>query len=260
MATTSLLDWILSILRDPDQRAAFQHDPDDYARDHGFSDLSSADVHDALLLIGDNQSASYDHQHSVHYPPPQHYDNHEHAGHYLNHYITNNYKVIDEHDTNIDNSVHQKVNTHGGDFHQSIDNDPVVASGHGSVAVGHDANGNISSAGHDNTTAFGDGDATHASFDHADFGSGSGVSLSGNAEGHADDNSTTTSVHGGHGDTSVQVAGTHAVAHQFVNQSETDNSQHFEQDDHSHTDSHNETDSHNPVHTHDGDHVELHHI
>jgi hypothetical protein len=187
MATMTLLDWILSILRDPDERAAFQTDPDDYAEQHGFGDLSSADVHDALWLIADNQSASYDHSGSqMHYPPPQHYHNDDHAGHYLNHYITNNYSIIDDRDNVIDNSVHQDVDTGGGDFDQVIDHDTAIASGEGSTAIGEDNNGDISSAGHDSTTAFGDGDATHADFENADFGAGSAVNVgSGSADGDA---------------------------------------------------------------------------
>jgi hypothetical protein len=92
-APTSLLDWILSILRDPDARGAFRADPEHYAARHGFQDLSSADVHDALCLIADNGSASYDHEFSSRgpapYPPPHHYDPHHSASHYLNHYINN---------------------------------------------------------------------------------------------------------------------------------------------------------------------------
>ncbi|MDT7658956.1 MAG: hypothetical protein QOF38_3671, partial [Pseudonocardiales bacterium] len=34
--TTSLLDWLLSLLRDPDARAAFQADPDGYLNECGF--------------------------------------------------------------------------------------------------------------------------------------------------------------------------------------------------------------------------------
>ncbi|MDT7670851.1 MAG: hypothetical protein QOC74_3634, partial [Pseudonocardiales bacterium] len=41
MSDTSLLDWILSLLRDPDTRADFLADPNGYAQDHGFDNLSS---------------------------------------------------------------------------------------------------------------------------------------------------------------------------------------------------------------------------
>ncbi|MGQ0480679.1 MAG: IniB N-terminal domain-containing protein, partial [Pseudonocardia sp.] len=188
---TSLLDWILSILRDPDERAAFQADPGGYADDHGFGDLSAADVHDALCLIADNQSASYDHDNGydngydnnghVHYPPPKHYDNDDDAAHYLNNYITNEYTVVDDRDTYVDQSIHQDIDTDGGDFEQTIDNDPVIASGDGAVAAGGDiedstvttGDGNVvgdnnqAVTGDDNTTAFGSGNASSADFDDA---------------------------------------------------------------------------------------------
>jgi hypothetical protein len=278
MATTSLLDWILSILRDPDHRNAFQHDPDGYARHHGFGDLSSADVHDALWLIADNQSASFDHDnhheghHGHHYPPPHHYDNHEHAGHYLNNYIHNNYRFIDNRDTDIDDSIHQKVNTHGGDFDQHIDNDPVVASGDHAVAAGGDirdsfvtsGRGNIigdhnhAISGSGNTTAFGTGDANTSSFDGARFGDGAAVSVGGNAGGHSEHNSTSTSVHGGDGPTSVNVAGAGADATEFADQHETESNVHTDFDNHARVDNHGELNSHNSVESHDSNDFDVH--
>jgi hypothetical protein len=275
--STSLLDWILSLLRDPDARAAFQADPDGYAADHGFQNLSTADVHDALWLIADNASASYDHKFAasdVHYPPPPHYDSHHDAPHYLNHYITNNYKIIDEHNTHVDNSIHQDIDTHGGDFDQHIDNDPVIASGDGAVAAHGDIDdstlttGDHSVVGHDNyavtgdhdTTAFGSGDATNAHLDHPSVGDGGAVSLGGDAHGHSTDNDTTTSVHSsGSGETSVNVAGDHGAAHQYADQHESDSSTHSHYEDDSHTDSHDHVGSHNDVSYDDSHHYDLHH-
>jgi hypothetical protein len=275
--STSLLDWILSLLRDPDSRAAFQSDPEGYASDHGFQDLSSADVHDALCLIADNGSASYDHKFTasdVHYPPPPHYDSHHDAPQYLNHYITNNYKVIDEHNTNIDNSVHQNVDTHGGDFDQVIDNDPVVASGDGAVAAGGDIKDSTVTTGDhnvvgddnqavtrdDNTTAFGSGDATTADLGHTSVGDGGAVSIGGDAQGHSEDNDTSTAVHNsGSGDTSVNAAGSHGDASQVADQHESDNATHTNYEDSSSSDSHDTIGSHNDS-TYDSSHdYESHH-
>jgi hypothetical protein len=273
--TTSLLDWILSLLRDPAQQAAFQVDPQGYASDHGFSDLSAADVHDALCLAGDNQSQNYrgDHDSHVHYPPPHHYEHGESATHYLNSYITNNYTSIDARSTNIDDSVHQNVDTHGGDFSQNIHNDPVVASGDGAVAAGHDirdstlttgdrnvvGDNNHAVTGSDNTTAFGTGAATNADLSHASFGDGAAASIGGNAEGHAEHNDTSTSVHGGDGPTSVNAAGDHANANAIDDQHSTDSSTHVVYDDHSHTDSHNELNSHDQAHLNDSHNTDIHH-
>ena len=273
--TTSLLDWILSLLRDPNQQAAFQADPQGYASEHGFSNLSAADVHDALCLAGDNQSQSYrgDHDAHVHYPPPQHYEHGESGAHYLRSYITNNYTSIDERSTNIDNSVHERVDTHGGDFSQSIHNDPVIASGDHAVAAGHDirdstlttGNGNVvgdnnqAVTGDHNTTAFGSGAATNADLSHASFGDGAAPSIGGNADGHNEHNATNTSVHGGDGPTSVNAAGAHANAHAVDDQHATDSSTHSAFDDHSHTDSHSELNSHNQAHFDDSHNIDIHH-
>lgn len=288
MANNSLLDWILDILRDSDHRNAFQHDPEGYANHHGFGDLSSADVHDALWLIADNQSASFDHHDrgrdhdrdhndrdhngGHHYPPPHHYNHNEHAGHYLNNYISNNYRFIDDRDTNLDSSIHQRVDTHGGDFDQHIDNDPVIASGDHSVAAHGDirdstltsgnhnvvGDNNEAVAGSHNNTAFGSGNATTSDFDHARFGDGSAVSVGGDAHGSSEHNATNTSVHGGDGATSVNAAGEHGAANSNVDQTHLDNESHFDSDDHSRVDDHAESASHNSIDTHDSHDADLH--
>lgn len=260
--TTSLLDWILDLLRDPDARAEFAADPQAYADRNGFENLSANDVYDTLCLIGDNQSAGYDHRGGggEHYPPPAH-PRHggEDATSYLNNYITNNYTSIDDRDTNIDSSVHQNIDTDGGDFEQTIDNDPVVASGDGAVAAGGDirdstlttgegnvvGDGNHAVTGHDNTTAFGSGDATTSSFDHARFGDGSGVSIGGDANGSAEDNDTSTTVRGGDGATTVNAAGDHGAANTVADQTETDTNVSSDVDDHSSFDNHSNVNSHN---------------
>jgi hypothetical protein len=274
-ASTSLIEWILDLFRDPQERAAFQANPDRFVAEHGFENVTAADVHDALCVAADNEPAHSSHHddHHVHLPAPHHYSSHENAAHYLNQYITNNYTTIEEHNTNIDDSVHQNIDTHGGDFHQVIDNDPVVASGDGAVAAGGnidhstvtsgDGNvvgeGNRAVTGEDNTAAFGSGGASNSNISHSSFGAGSGVSVGGDASGHHTDNDTTTSVHSsGSGDTSVDAAGAHAAASQHVDQSEHDNSTHSAYDDDSHTTEHNTYDSDNTDHYADS-HDTVHH-
>jgi hypothetical protein len=275
-ASTSLLAWIESLFRNPAAQAALQADPQGYAADHGFQNLSSADVHDALCLAADNRSASYDHDSSNHVqlpPPPAHYD-HEDGAHYLRSYVSNNYTTIDEHNTNIDNSVHERVNTHGGDFSQEIHNDPVVASGDHSVATGgdiHDStlttgdrnvvgDNNQAATGDHNTTAFGSGDATNAHLDHSNFGDGGALSIGGNADGNNTHSDTTTSVHNSSsGATSVNAAGDHADAHQNVDQHQADDSTHTNYDDTSHTDHHDELNSHDNTHLADHHNTDIHH-
>ncbi|WP_156934842.1 IniB N-terminal domain-containing protein [Pseudonocardia spinosispora] len=279
-ASTSLLDWILSLLRDPDARADFQADPSGYAADHGFDGLTSADVHDALCLIADNGSASYDHKsfndhNHVHYPPPPpHEHSHHDAPHYLNHYITNNYTTVEDHSTDIDNSVHQNIDTHGGDFDQVIDNDPVVASGDGAVASGGDIDGstvttgdhnvvgddNHAVTGDDNTTSFGSGDANNTDVSHSSFGDGSALAAGGDAAGHSTDTDTTTAVHNsGSGETSVNAAGDHGYADTYADQSEHDDSAKSNYEDHSSSDSHDQVASHNDSSYSDSNDYDTHH-
>lgn len=203
--STSLMEWIWDLMQNPDARAEFDQDPQGYAHEHGFDNLSAADVHDALQLIADSGSYSH-HDHGAHIapPPPYHHDHGDNGAAYLKTYVTNNYTTVEDHSTNVDNSVHQNIDTDGGDFHQAIDNDPVVASGDGAVAAGGDirdsnvthgdgnvvGDGNHVVTGHDNTTAFGSGDASNASFDHVNVDHGGSMSVSGDSSGYSSDDDT----------------------------------------------------------------------
>jgi hypothetical protein len=286
---TSLLDWIADLLDDPDAREAFDRDPHGYAQHHGFHHLTSADVHDALSLLADGDYRFHGH----HYPAPDHWEhhNHESGAHYLRSYIHEHHESFERHDTDIDNSVHQDIDTgrhhgwdrdddwddrhhHGGDFHQVIDNDPVVASGDGAVATGGDirhstitsGDGNVVGdhnhvvTGDHNTTAFGSGDATNAHLGHTSVGDGGAVSIGGDAHGHSEDNDTSTSVHThGSGSTAVNVAGDHGEAHQYADQHESDSSTRSHYEDDSHTDSHDDYNSHNSYDYDDSHDVDVHH-
>jgi hypothetical protein len=294
--TMSLLDWIESLFRDPAARAAFAADPQGYADRHGFDNLSSADVHDALCLAADNRSAGYDHdrnrawrddrderderdgheaEHHVQLPPPPaHYEHDADGAHYLHNYITNNYTTINEHNTWVDDSIHQRVDTHGGDFSQDIHNDPVIASGDHAVASGGDIRDSPITTGEDNvigehnqavtgdhnTTAFGSGSATNARLDHANFGDGAGVSFGADAHGSNTHSDTTTQVHNsGDGSTSVNAAGDHAAATEYTDQHQADTSRHSAYDDYSHTDGHNDYNSHNDARLDDSHNLDIHH-
>jgi hypothetical protein len=288
---TSLLDWIANLLDDRDAREAFDRDPRGYAEHHGFHHLSGGDVHDALALLADRD------YHGHHYPAPRDWDHsdHEHGAHYLRSYIHEHHGAFERHDTDVDNSVHQHIDTggdrhhgwdrddddwgdrhhhDGGNFHQVIDNDPVVASGHGSVAAGDDirdstitsGDGNV--IGHDNhavtgdhdTTAFGSGDATSAHLGHTSVGDGGAVSIGGDSYGHNEDNDTSTSVHShGSGSTAVNAAGDHGDAHQYADQHESDHSSNLHYEDDSRSDSHDDLNSHNSYDYDDSHEVNIHH-
>lgn len=297
----SLMDWIDGLLRDPDAREAFMQDPDRYAEEHGFDDLSRADVHDALSLIADGDHSHFDQ--GVHYPAPRHWgqDSDPDAAHngaeYLRGYIDDNHEIIERHET-IDNSVRQDIDTGGGrdfhhhdfdrddlnradfvddnsgNFHQFIDNDPVVASGNGAVAAGgnidHSAvtpgDGNvIGSANHavtrdDDATAFGSGDATRADLDRTDIDDGGSLSVRGDSVGFREDNDTNSAVrNSGDGDTAVNTAGDHGYADQTLDQREHDDSSHVRYEDNAERDSHDDFNSHNDS-RYDGSHdVDVHH-
>jgi len=333
---TPLLEWISDLLRDPHARAEFYDHPDRYCEHHGFQDLSSADVHDALALLADDDRLQGDH--GWHFPPPGefHHDGH-HGGYYLRGYIDSHRGYFDQHDTDIDNSVHQHIDTgrdwddrhdrdwddrhdhdrdwrddrdgerddhdrdgrdwrdgdrddrrefhgrdwddreqhRGGEFHQVIDNDPVVASGHGSIAAHGDirdsvltsGHGNVvgghnqAVTGHDNSTAFGSGDATSANIGRFHGGDGSSLSIGGDSHGFSDDSDTETRVHtSGSGSTSVNAAGEHGYASELADQRESDSSTHSAYTDDSHVDSHDELSSHNDARFTDSHDVDVHHI
>ena len=151
--TLSLLEFIRELLFNDETRAEFNEDPEGTLAEHGLTGLSPADVHDALLLVQDNQTADFSRDYNTGNnavatftppPPPVHHngghdgghDDHQAAVEYLNTYITNNF--IDDRDTITDNSINQQIDTGGGDFDQDIDIDSVVASGDGAVAAGGD--------------------------------------------------------------------------------------------------------------------------
>jgi hypothetical protein len=223
--STSLLDLLLNLIRDPEAMAAFKDDPDGFLASCG--DISPDDVHDALVLLNDNQDADFDREHNtgaghsgghhVQVPPPpavpekhEGESDHEATVRYLNTYITNNY--VDDRDTIIDNSVNQQIDTGGGDFDQEIDIDSTAATGDGAVAAGDDiedsnivtgddnqvGDGNVSGdgnvvgednnvvSGDDNTTSFGDGDANSTSLEDVNVSDGGALAVGGDATGEQD--------------------------------------------------------------------------
>jgi hypothetical protein len=167
MSTTSLIELLLNLLRDP---SAYREDPEGFLASCG--DVSPEDIREALILLQDRQDADFSRDyntggnHVVHVPPPPPVpashpgeSDHEAAVRYLDTYVTNNY-ITNEGDTITDNSINQQIDTGGGDFDQDIDVDSVVASGDGSVAAGDDIEDSTITTGDDNTVGDGniDGD------------------------------------------------------------------------------------------------------
>jgi hypothetical protein len=165
--TLSLLEFVRALFKDADLREGFSNNPERTLDEYGLSNLSLADVYDACVLVEDNVTAEYDRNggNHVHYPPPSKEDDgndddgndgnddHEAAVEYLNRYITN----IDDRDTEVDNSLHQEINTAGGGFAQDVDVDSQVVSGDEAVGAGGDitdatlVNGDENTAGNETT-------------------------------------------------------------------------------------------------------------
>lgn len=210
--STSLIDLIMSLLKDPSARAAFQEDPEGFLASCG--DVSAEDIKDAIDLADDRDNGhGGNHIHVPPAPPAPHphpgESDHEAAVRYLNSYVTNNY-TIDDRDT--DNSIHQNIDNEGGTFNQDIDT--VSNSGDGAVVAGEDiedstittgdhnqvgddnvqgsgnvvGDGNQAVTGDENTTGFGSG-ATSSVGGGVSVGSGGAYSGTGNATADNDDES-----------------------------------------------------------------------
>lgn len=250
--STSLIQMILNLLDHPGELAAFQQDPQSYLASCGAADATPADLHDALVLATDDHpGTSTSHPGtSTHHTPTTHHaatpahhstttdhgaTQHDAAVRYLSSFITNNY--VDDRDTIVDNSVHQQVDTHGGDFDQDIDIHSTTASGDGAVAAGGsidgsrvttgsndqvgtgnvrgDGNvvgdGNKAATGDHDTTSFGAGNASSTAVGHdlhlddgAAFATG-GSSTTDNSDNslhNVDNTPTDASVHGSYNDQS----------------------------------------------------------
>ncbi len=190
----SLLEFFRELLTNVALRDSFARDPQAALREVGLDKPAPADVHDALVLNQDNQTAPFgrhtdaaDH-HAAHVPAPpapqehgSEADAHQAAVEQLRSYVTNNY--VDNRATTVDDSVHQQIDTHGSNFDQNIDVRSVVAAGDGATAVGGSVDHSTIATGHDNQLGNGNvrgesnvvGDHNQAvtgSHDAASFGSG----------------------------------------------------------------------------------------
>jgi hypothetical protein len=57
--TLSLMEFLQALLTDAELHASFGHDPQGTLAGHGLADLSPADVHDALVLVQDNETVDF---------------------------------------------------------------------------------------------------------------------------------------------------------------------------------------------------------
>ena len=263
----TLIDFIRELLGLEGQDKAiqlrdyFEQNPHAALQEYGLGHLSPEDVHDAIVLFQDNDTVSFDRNYDTGSNWLGSWGGHDGgidwgkvgvhtAGseqwreHVTNNHVTNN---IDDRDTILDQSVNQNVDTHGGDFTQSIDNNSVNATGDGSVAAGGDIKGSTITTGDGNvvgnenqvvngdgnTTAFGSGSAVKG----VSVEGGSAFSVNGDASGDSSTNDSFNKTWSEDND--------HTSYSGSYNQ-ESDSSVHTTTDNHSHTDigSHNDVGLH----------------
>ncbi|WP_433290039.1 IniB N-terminal domain-containing protein [Pseudonocardia sp. CA-142604] len=88
----SLLDFLRGLQTDADFRSAFTADPEATIVEHGLDGLSPDDIHDALVLVEDNETADFDHDYAaatgaVHPAPPPAEGEDGPAAQYLSEYL-----------------------------------------------------------------------------------------------------------------------------------------------------------------------------
>jgi hypothetical protein len=109
-AATSLLGFILNLLKDPQAQEEFRASPVQVLSAHGLSGVSAADIHETLPFLTDHRSVELaSTSHSA--PPPvvpAAGESGTHAAvHYL-HHITRTYRY-DDHGAHIHDSGHENI-------------------------------------------------------------------------------------------------------------------------------------------------------
>ena len=95
-AATSLLDFILNMLKDPQAQAEFRASPDQVLAANGLTGVSAADIHETLPLVTDNRFVELTSSHAV--SPsvvPAAGDSGIHAAIQYLHHITRTYRYDD---------------------------------------------------------------------------------------------------------------------------------------------------------------------
>jgi len=267
----TLLEFLRELTTNEQARDLYAANPEATLSQYGLDNLSPADVHDALVLIEDNETAQYTAGHfdAQFAPPPVPMgyagSEHEAAVEYINRYVSNDYDA--DRDSNADNLLEQNVRN-SGIFDQDVDVDSLGASGDGSVAAGDgitdsavvsgDENqvgagnlsgdnnvvgtGNDTIGGDGNTAAFGEGEANRAAFEDVEVSHGGALSVDSTANGDYDANRSFN-------DTSTSTRNSTEFDDSFNTDDDTANSSFNEIDTDVDTDSHNsvhdDTQSHN---------------
>lgn len=129
----ALIEFILSLLRDPDAAAEFDADPEAALSSRGLANTTAADVCAVAPVIAERAGVTP--AAAAKTPVPVEPDSPVVREIKT---ITNSLTYVDNHNTIVDQSVNQNIWA-GGDVTQVFDNEAVVASGEDSVAAGDDA-------------------------------------------------------------------------------------------------------------------------
>jgi hypothetical protein len=266
----TLLEFLRELTTNEQARDLYAANPEATLSQYGLDNLSPADVHDALVLIEDNETAQYtaghfDAQFSTP-PAPMSYTGSEHeaAVEYINRYVSNDYDA--DRDSNADDFLEQDVRN-SGIFDQDVDVDSLVASGDSSVVaddgitdsavVSGDENqvgaGNLSGdnnvvgndnnaiGGDGNTTAFGNGDANRSALEDVGISHGGALSVGATATGDYDAN-------GSFNDTDASTRNSTEFGHSFNTDDDSANDSFNEFSTDTDIDSHDHTDNDNQSH------------
>ena len=127
-AATSLLDFILSLLKDPQAQAEFRASPEHVLAVNGLTGVCAADIHETLPLVTDNRFVELSSSHTTSPPvvPPAG-DGGSHAAIQYLHHITHTYRY-DDHGTHGNDPGHGNIWA-VGDVTHAFDDGHVAAGG-----------------------------------------------------------------------------------------------------------------------------------
>lgn len=129
----ALIEFILSLLRDPDAAEEFAKDPEAALTARGLGNATAADVCAVAPVIAERAQVV-----PVPAPKPAPAAPEPNPTVREINSITNSFSYIDDRDTLLDQSVNQNIWA-DGDVTQVFDQDAVVASGDDAIAAGNDA-------------------------------------------------------------------------------------------------------------------------
>ena len=147
----ALIEFILSLLRDPDAAEEFDADPEGTLAARGLNNVRYDDVCAVAPVAIDRASV-------VPVADPRPSPPEPHTNPVINEIraITSNFSWVDDRDTVIDQSVNQNIWA-DGDVTQNFDNDAIAATGDDAIAAGDDVD--IDQTQDDSTTITAGGDA-----------------------------------------------------------------------------------------------------